>query len=224
MRAVQVSRAGRPARNSRTGDPGPRSRSRAGARRGQRHLPQRRADEGGPLAGDRLPACSGPRDRGRGGRDWRRRRRLGERRPRRSRLARRTLRPVRVVPARGLSHLSHLPPHFGDLIRRRLRGLRRRSGSGARPDPGGPVRGRSRAAHGRGSDDLHGAAPQRRAAGRPRCGPRRGRPRASGRPVRREDGLRHGRHRARGRQGGVRAASSARASTSTARKRTPRRS
>jgi D-arabinose 1-dehydrogenase-like Zn-dependent alcohol dehydrogenase len=64
MRAVQVSRAGGPLEMVERGDPVAAAGYVAVARGGQRHLPLRRADQGGSLSGHRVSARARARGRG----------------------------------------------------------------------------------------------------------------------------------------------------------------
>ena len=219
MRAVQVSRPGGPLElvERPVPDPGPGLRADQGA--GLRHLPQRRADQGGPLARDRVPA-------GAGARGDRRDRRRGPGRSRRG-----------GSPASG-SASAGTPGTVGycDTCRRgdffacqtgmQVTGI---SFDGGYADymiapatalavvPGRAGRHGRRPADVRRRHHLQRAAQQRGPAGRPGRRPRRRRARPPRRPVRGQDGLPHGGHRPRDRTRSRSPGNSARPTTSTAR-------
>ena len=211
--------------NRRARGPGARSRPGARAGRGLRHLPQRRPHEGRPLARDRVPAGARPRDRGR--RSTRRRRTSPLWKP-----------GDRVGIGWHGGHCGYCDScRRGDYLTCRnglqVTGI---AFDGGYADyvvapwevlariPDGPHGRRGRSAHVRRRHDLQPPPQLRRAPGRPRRRPRHRRPRASRRPVRREDGLRHRRDRPRRATRSPSRGSSARASTSTARRRTRPRS
>ena len=133
MRAVEVRKANGPPGLVERDVPDPIQAPEVRVKVAVRDLPQRRAHEGGPDARHHLSPRSGTRDRrapsivsaptragGKSGIAW-------------DRVARRALRLVRVVPARRLPHVPRRAAGARDLVRRRLRGLRDRSGRRARP-------------------------------------------------------------------------------------------
>ncbi len=111
----------------------------------------------------------------------------------------------------------------GISVRRRLRRIHDRSRRGPGADPGRAFSRRRGADDVRGDHHLQCASQQRRPARRYGRRARRGRARAFGCSVRREDGFQDRRHRARPGQGTAGQGSSARGVTSIARRRTLRR-
>jgi hypothetical protein len=138
-------------------------------------------------------------------------------------MERRLLRPLRPLPPRRLLRLRD-PSGDWDHLRRRIRRVHDRLRPRARADAGRAIPRRGRPPHVRRAHRVQRPQEQRRHAGRRRrrAGPGRARPPRY--PVRREDGLPHGRDRTRGRTRKPSHGNSGRRPTSTARPRTPPRS